>query len=911
MRLRILLILFFSVLANSFCLQAFSQSPAPDPDIYITNGIVYSSLVDSNFTYIGGEFTYVGPNKGYGGKFTTASYAPDKNFPKVNDNIRAITPDGIGGWYIGGDFTQVGAYTRNRIAHINSDGTVDVLWDPNANRPVYSIIVTGSEVIVGGKFTTIGGQSRNRLAKLNNTTGAADLLWQPEVSTYLNDTTTTIYSFAISGTDLFLCGNFDGINSVYCRRLAKINIASGTVSPTFTPAPFLPVYSITIIGTDLYVAGSFDTDPIGGLVRKRLAKLNLTTGAADPAFSPNPDGTYAGTVIADGNDLYVGGNFTSIGGVSRNGIAKLDRFTGVADAIWDANLNSNSLVNAIIVNGSDIFIGGGFANIGGLPRNSIAKLNTITGAADPVWDPNAYGNVYAIGQNGSDLYVGGDYYSIGGRTMNRIAKINNITGVVDTNWNPNANSFVNSIVINNNDLYAGGIFTTMGGLTRNRLAKINKTTGSVDTMWNPNANNEVYDLVLNSNNLYVAGNFTTIGGQTRNYIAKINNTTGDADATWNPNSNGPVLSIATDGSDIYAGGAFSNIGSLSRNNIAKLNNTNGDADAAWDANANSFVYSIAVSGSDIYAGGNFNSIGGQSRSKIAKLNNTSGAADLTWNANVNNTGYVLAITVSGSDVYVGGDFTNIGGFPRNYIARLSNVTGAADLAWYPNANAGVNTISVSGGDVYVGGGFTTMGGNQKRYFALFTERVLPVELSSFTSSVDKQNVTLSWNTISEQNNLGFEIERKLSESEWKKIGFVKGSGTTNQAHNYIFTDNNLSSGKYSYRLKQIDYNGNYKYFYLQNEITIGIPKVFNLSQNYPNPFNPSTKINFSIPIDSKITLKIFDVTGREKAVILNDELKRSGYYTIEFNGERLSSGIYFYSIKIDNFIQTKKMILIK
>ncbi|MBX7047422.1 MAG: T9SS type A sorting domain-containing protein, partial [Ignavibacteria bacterium] len=543
-------------------------------------------------------------------------------------------------------------------------------------------------------------------------------------------------------------------------------------------------------------------------------------------------------------------------------------------------------------------------------KNNLAKLNNTTGAADPVWEPNSDGSVLAIAQSGNDLYVGGGFYSIGGRTRNRIAKINNITGVVDTTWNPNINNFVNTLVINNNDLYVSGIFTTAGGLTRNRLVKIDKTTGAIDAVWNPNANNDVYSLVISGSDIYAGGNFTSIGGQTRNYIAKLNNTNGNADGAWNPNSNGPVLSIATDGSDIYAGGAFSNIGGLLRNNIAKLNSTTGDADAGWDANANSFVYSIAISGTDVYAGGNFNVIGFQTRSKIAKLNSTNGFADLTWNANVNNTGYVLAITVSGSDVYVGGSFTLIGTLPRDNIARLNNTTGTADVSWYPNANAGVFSVTVSGDDVYAGGGFTTMGGNQKRYFSLFTNRVLPVELTSFTSSIDKQNVTLIWNTSREENNLGFEIERKSSETEWKKTGFVNGSGTTNEAHNYSFKDNNLSAGKYSYRLKQTDYNGNYKYFYLQNEITIGIPKTFSLSQNYPNPFNPSCRINYQIPAKGFVELNVYDIVGKKVASLVNGN-QEAGTHLAEFDGSALASGVYFYKLNFGTFSETKKMLLLK
>lgn len=192
---------------------------------------------------------------------------------------------------------------------------------------------------------------------------------------------------------------------------------------------------------------------------------------------------------------------------------------------------------------------------------------------------------------------------------------------------------------------------------------------------------------------------------------------------------------------------------------------------------------------------------------------------------------------------------------------------------------------------------------------------LPVELASFTSSIDKKNVTLNWSTSSESNNTGFDIERKTStETSWKKIGNVAGAGNSNTIKNYSFEDNNLNTGNYNYRLKQIDNNGNYKYYNLSNEVIIGIPVKFDLSQNYPNPFNPSTKINYDLPFDSKVSIKIFDMTGREVVSLVNQS-QTAGYHTVSFNASNLSSGTYFYRINADggnqSFTKTLKMTLIK
>jgi hypothetical protein len=199
-----------------------------------------------------------------------------------------------------------------------------------------------------------------------------------------------------------------------------------------------------------------------------------------------------------------------------------------------------------------------------------------------------------------------------------------------------------------------------------------------------------------------------------------------------------------------------------------------------------------------------------------------------------------------------------------------------------------------------------------RYFGSYTG-TLPVELSSFTANVNKNNVNLHWQTANESNNRGFEIERKSSDenSQWSKISFVEGNGTTHESRSYSFSDNKLISGKYSYRLKQVDFNGNFEYFNLQNDVNIGVPDQFELSQNYPNPFNPSTKINFSLPVDSKVKLSIYDMSGKLVSTLINNEFKSANYYSLEFNGSNLSSGTYFYTIEAGSNVLTKKMVLIK
>jgi len=192
--------------------------------------------------------------------------------------------------------------------------------------------------------------------------------------------------------------------------------------------------------------------------------------------------------------------------------------------------------------------------------------------------------------------------------------------------------------------------------------------------------------------------------------------------------------------------------------------------------------------------------------------------------------------------------------------------------------------------------------------------ILPVELSSFISSVNLNNVTLKWTTEIETNNSGFDVERSnikgRTSDEWTKISFVQGHGTITTPNNYEFTDRNLASGKYNYRLKQIDFNGNYEYYDLNDEVVIGIPEKFELSQNYPNPFNPSTNLEFRISNLEFVSLKVYDIAGKEVATLVN-EIKPAGRYQVKFDGSNLGTGVYFYKIEAGSFSAVKRMILIK
>ncbi len=274
----------------------------------------------------------------------------------------------------------------------------------------------------------------------------------------------------------------------------------------------------------------------------------------------------------------------------------------------------------------------------------------------------------------------------------------------------------------------------------------------------------------------------------------------------------------------------------------------------------------------------------------------------------------------------GANITDISADLKFYVSKFPEYSvqeGANDVKLYKRETFGNGAFSLVGTLTYHDNG--TQGDQSDDWLEYdgitsFSEFVLasdneplPVELISFTANVNDNNVILNWQTATEVNNYGFEIQRSTEKTTWSKIGFVEGNGTSNSPKEYSFTDRVSQSGKYSYRLKQIDIDGSYKYSNVV-EVNVGSPEKFELGQNYPNPFNPATTIEYSIPNVGEpvqnVQLIIYDVLGREVATLVNGK-QEVGHYKVKFDASKLNSGVYFYTLRAGEFVSTKKMILMK
>jgi len=424
------------------------------------------------------------------------------------------------------------------------------------------------------------------------------------------------------------------------------------------------------------------------------------------------------------------------------------------------------------------------------------------------------------------------------------------------------NTGVYALAVSGSNLFAG---TSGGGVflsTNNGTSWTAVNTGLINT--------NVFTLAVSGTNLF-AGTFD--GGV---FISTDNG------SNWNAANTGLtdtyVCVLAVRGSNLFVGtwggGIF----------LSTDNGTNWTEVNTGLTNTN--VWSLAFSGTNLFAG----TYGGG-----VFLSTNNGTSWTEVNTGLTNT-KVNALAVSGSNLFAG---TYGGG------VFLSTNNGTSWTAVNTGlTNTDVRALTISGMNLFVG----TNGG--RVFIAL--ESALPVELISFTGQLNGSGIVLNWETATEVNNYGFEVERRAEgSSAWAKVGFVSGAGTSNSSKNYIYQDVNLAPGVYVYRIKQIDNDGTFKYS-ASTQVDAGISaRVFQLFNNYPNPFNPTTEIRFSVPETGLTTLKIYNTLGQQVATLFSDIAQPGHYISVTFNAEKLASGVYFYRITAGDFTQVKKMLLVK
>ncbi len=614
------------------------------------------------------------------------------------------------------EYTATGA---PRFMRATAAGCGDERWasqfNPRGtNEDIFALAVSGTDIYVGGAFVAAGNQAANFVAKFNTTTGT----WSVLGSGTQNGVNGQVNSLAVLGTDVYVGGFFTTAGGVSASRIAKFDTTTNTWSALgsgVSGGSSITVNALAVIGNDLYVGGQFTT--AGGGAASNIARWNLATSTWSAVTSGVNNGTLFPGVRAlavSGTDLYVGGGFSVAGGVTANNVAKWNGSSWSA-LVSSSNNGVSDTAFALAVSGTDVYIGGRFL---GPVGTFIVKWDGSNWSALPGYPSS---DITAVRVIGSDVYAGGT----GGSFDPHLAKWNGSTwsalgsGIVTGTTGPQAFAVVGD------NLYVAGRIIAAGGLAVGRIAKWNLTASTWSILSDGNG---IGGFSFSSNVVAVSGTDVYVGSPaysagpivpsssiTRLGVVKWDSVTNTWATLGGDDISITVRALAINGSEVYAGGVFTTIGGVSANNIAKWNGS------AWSALGSGIsggsspgVTALAISGNDIYVGGSFTSAGGVPVNNIAKYNTTTN----TWSAlgsgiSGGSSPIVNALAVSGSDLFVGGGFTSAGGVSVSNIARWNTATNtwsSLGSGTSSGVDPRVQALAVSGSDLYAGGGFATAGG---------------------------------------------------------------------------------------------------------------------------------------------------------------------------------------------------------
>ena len=713
--------------------------------------------------------------------FAQTPSAMDGFEPNVDGNVYVLVTQPDGKTLLGGQFTAISGITRHNLARLNADGSVDTSFNPNANGPVRAIALQAdNRVVIGGDFSTLQpnatgtATTRNRIARVN-ADGSVDAAFNPNLGGQLAP---QVHALLVQANGQIVAGGTfttaqpTGLATPATRNcLARFN-ADGSLDAAFNPNPDGVVLALANhVDNKIVIGGGFTSlQPTGATTpttRNRIARLN-PNGSPDSEFNPNANNGVTTLAVQRDGKIVLGGFFTTLqppGDESpalRAHLARLNS-TGTLDSEFHPRAEGNVAAIALQPDGA-LLVGGTFSAVWGrgsssAQRNNVARF-TSDGALDATFSLNINGEVSALTfQADGKVILGGKFTRVltpgasSALVRNHLARLN-ADGSIDTHFElDNGGRTLVSVTQTDGKVIIGGTFTSVGGSTHNYLARLN-TDGSVDTTYNPDFSGRVYTLALQTDGkALVGGAFTSIGGETRNYIARLN-PSGTIDSEFNPNLNAEVgvIVLQSDGR-ILVGGSFTTvqpIGSttpFSRGNLLRLN-ANGTLDTTFDPEPNASVNAITIqSDGKIIVAGAFTTVqpGGaptttttngvvstvfsttaiSARGHLVRFN-ADGSLDTAFDPNLNGSVNALLVQADGK-IIIGGSFSalNPTGAPavtttsadgvkstttistRANIARL-NTDGLVDSTYNPNANDSVIALALQAdGKLLVGGTFTT------------------------------------------------------------------------------------------------------------------------------------------------------------------------------------------------------------
>ncbi|MDW8391392.1 MAG: hypothetical protein RMK84_14800, partial [Oscillochloridaceae bacterium] len=622
-----------------------------------------------------------------------------------------------------GDFTNAaGIPQADYVARWNGSSWSALGGGGNGalSGPVFALAVSGGDVYAGGNFTNAAGIAEaDRVARWD---GSAWSNLGGSVVAALNGDASVL---AVSGGNLYVGGGFTNAGGVpEADYVARWNGSAWSAlgGSGGNSALSSPVLALAVSGSDVYVGGWF-TNAAGIAEADYVARWDGTNWNALGGSGNGALNSWVNALAASGGDVYVGGAFTNAAGIPQaDYVARWDGTNWNALG-GGANGALNSQVYALAVSGGDVYVGGDFTNAAGIPQaDYVARWNGSSWSALGGGGNGALsGPVFALAVSGGDVYAGGNFTNAAGiAEADRVARWDgsawsNLGGSVVAALNGDASV----LAVSGGNLYVGGGFTNAGGVPEaDYVARWNGSAWSAlgGSGGNSALSSPVLALAVSGSDVYVGGWFTNAAGIAEaDYVARWNGTSWSAlGGSGNGALNSWVNALAASGGDVYVGGAFTNAAGIPQADyVARWDGTNWNALGGGANGAlNSQVYALAVSGGDVYVGGDFtNAAGIPQADYVARWNGSSWSA-LGGGANGALNGQVYALAVNGNDLYVGGNFIDAAGIPQaDYVARWNgSAWSALGSSADGDLNGQVKALAVSGSDVYVGGQFTDAAG---------------------------------------------------------------------------------------------------------------------------------------------------------------------------------------------------------
>ncbi|MEZ5455659.1 MAG: delta-60 repeat domain-containing protein [Lysobacteraceae bacterium] len=626
-------------------------------------------------------------------------------------------------------------------------------FDPNVDGTVHAIArFDDGKLLIGGDFTSVGGVFQTRLARLNPD-GSRDTSFGNPVT----GGSVRVIHIAPNG-DVLIGGENLSVTDIAIPMGALFRFkADGSIDLAFKPVSSGRVDAIVDDGADgFYLGGTFTS--VAGQPNAFFARIN----ALGSSISGNLLGVNAPlhSLVRDAASgaIFLGGEFTQLGGLPVNRIARL-RSDNVRDTRFTPDINGSVLALTLARNG-DLLVGGEFTQVNGATRLNFVRL-TERGAINTDYPERGIDNrVRAVVERGDgDIVIAGDFTRVNNKSHKRIIQLdeNSTRSAVLGGTDAPIHAL---LLLSGDHLVFGGEFTDAGGFARNRLARTDGH-GIMDETLDTAINGIVTTVVrLPSHQWLIGGDFTQFDNATRTGLALMNSTgavitplSGTADAQLN---GVPLAMAALPSGEIVIAGEFNSAYNAGAGYVIR---TNGDASqrspfANFSADANATVRALAVQpDGKIFIGGDFSQVGGVNRAGIARLN-TNGTLDTTFNALLNGGAVVRAIALQrDGKVVIGGTFSSASGTLRNHLVRVNGAGGVLDTAFNPNPNARVDTLVLQpDGDILVGGEFTTLGA---------TSRVRVARLNSDGSVDSDFNASLSSASVARVSALAVQADGRV------------------------------------------------------------------------------------------------------------------------------------------------------